>query len=108
MKAIENCHLLGLSKVELAKIDAEYEEILADLFTNAQKKLKKTLKIKDESESYYLKKSIQARLSNKDYDESQIRRLSTALVVRKNNNLKQSLSSSNGAHDDSKGGDNVV
>jgi hypothetical protein len=60
VKAIDNCHLLTINKVDLAKVDAEYEEILADLFGNAQKRLKRTLKIKDESESYFLKKQIGA------------------------------------------------
>ncbi len=67
---MENCHLLAISKTELNKVDAEYEEILSDLFTNAQRKLKKTLKIKDDSESYYLKKSILAmRMSNSQIED---------------------------------------
>jgi len=56
VKALENCHLLTISKADLGKVDVEYEEILQDLFNNAKKRLKRTMKIKDESESYFLKK----------------------------------------------------
>lgn len=53
---MENCHLLTINKVDLAKVDAEYEDILSDLFANAQKRLRRTLKIKDESENFFVKK----------------------------------------------------
>eukprot|EP00347_Sterkiella_histriomuscorum_P024049 403332479 len=94
-KALDNCHLLTINKADLAKVDVEYEEILADLFMNAQKRLRRTLKIKDESESYFLKKQIQnshrpSFTTIKD-DDRQIRRMSTALKIgqRKKKVLRQ-------------------
>jgi CRP-like cAMP-binding protein len=35
VKALEDCDLLTLDKGDLAKVDAEYEEIIVEIFSNA-------------------------------------------------------------------------
>ena len=67
VKSIENCDLLTLSKQDLVKLDAEYEELVAEIFTYAHKRLRKTLKIKSESESYFLKQLVKKENSNEHH-----------------------------------------
>lgn len=50
VKAIENCDLLTLSKQDLARVEAEFEDIIAEMFVHTHKKIKKILRIKDEAE----------------------------------------------------------
>ena len=83
MKAVEDCDLLTLNKVDLAKVDAEYEDIVALMFKNAKMRLKKTLRIKDESENLILKKEV-SHLSIYNYDTTnKVRRLSTSMPVKR-------------------------
>jgi hypothetical protein len=56
VKAIENCDLLTLSKQDLARVEAEFEDIVAEMFVHTHKKIKKILRIKDEAEQEYLKR----------------------------------------------------
>ncbi len=43
IKAIETSDLFTLNKQDLAKIDAEYEEVLVEMFYIARKRLKRTI-----------------------------------------------------------------
>lgn len=54
IKATENCDMMTLSKANLARVDSEFEEIIGEMFFNAHKKIKKTLKIKKLAETAYL------------------------------------------------------
>jgi hypothetical protein len=54
--AIENCELMTLSKADLAKVDLEFEDIIAEMFAHAHKKIRRALKIRDEVETEYIKK----------------------------------------------------
>lgn len=55
VKAFQSCDLLALSKGDLLRVEAEFEDIVAEMFMHAHKKIKKTLAIKDEAENRYLK-----------------------------------------------------
>ncbi|TNV83436.1 hypothetical protein FGO68_gene1262 [Halteria grandinella] len=58
VKAIENCDLLTLSKQDLARVEAEFEDIVAEMFVHTHKKIKKILRIKDEAEQQYLRRQL--------------------------------------------------
>ena len=70
---------MTINKQDLAKVDAEYEEIVAEMFANAQKRLKKTLKIKEESENYFLKKQIHPNRLSTGSESQYVRRMSSVL-----------------------------
>ena len=55
VKAIDNCDLLTLNKADLARVEGEFEEIVAEIFMHAHKKIKKMLKIKQEKEFEYVR-----------------------------------------------------
>lgn len=54
--AIENCELMTLSKADLARVDLEFENIVAEMFAHVHKKIRRALKIWDEVETEYIKK----------------------------------------------------
>lgn len=56
IKATENCDMMTLSKANLARVDSEFEEIIGEMFFNAHRKIKKTIKIKKLAETAYLHK----------------------------------------------------
>lgn len=56
IKAVENCDMMTLSKANLARVDSEFEDIIGEMFFNAHRKIKKTIKIKNLAESAYLLK----------------------------------------------------
>lgn len=104
MKSVEDCDLLTLSKADLTKVDAEYEEIIADLFGSATIKLKRTLKIKNDSESYFLKKQLHPnRISNSSQDSLKVRRMSSAL-----GNINNQKSTIDGNPLSNEEGDNIT
>ena len=50
-------------------MEAEFEDIVAEMFINAHKKIKKTLRIKDQMENAYLKRQVSLQnqiISNND------------------------------------------
>lgn len=50
------CDILTLSKQDLQKVEAEFEEMVSEMFLNSYKKIRKILRIKDEAENQYLMK----------------------------------------------------
>jgi hypothetical protein len=55
VKAVDNCDILTLNKADLARVEGEFEEIVAEMFMHAHKKIRKILKIKEEKEFEYVK-----------------------------------------------------
>ena len=48
VKALTDCDLLLLSKANLYKADAEFEDIIEELFKNAMLRLKKAVRLKQQ------------------------------------------------------------
>lgn len=81
-KALDDSDLLTLNKQDLYKVDVEYEEVVAEMFHHANARLKRTLKIKEESETFFLKKEVSENYFNNQ--NSKLRRMSTSMsYVRK-------------------------
>jgi hypothetical protein len=56
--ALENCDILTLPKSDLARMEAEFEEMVSEMFLNAHRKIRKLMRIKDESENAYIMRQV--------------------------------------------------
>ena len=54
-KALVDSELFLLTKNDLLKADEAFEDVISDLFANATHRLKKILKLKKKSRSFYKK-----------------------------------------------------
>lgn len=56
--ATETCELLTLNKTDLARAEAEFEDIIAEMFSHCHKKIKRVLRIKDDFESLFIRRKV--------------------------------------------------
>jgi hypothetical protein len=105
--AIQNCDILTLSKTDLVRMEVEFEDMVSEMFLNAHKKIRKTLKIKEETENAYIMNKVSRGNTNilvnrgtpqikldkngeKTWDVNGVRRMTT--LYGKRSNLLEDLS----------------
>ena len=54
-----SCDLLTISKLDLQRVESDYEDMVSEIFLDSYKKIRRILKIKDKKEFEYLQKKAE-------------------------------------------------